>query len=369
MVCQYSENKKVINEAMELAKKGKSKDLFDLLEKEEYNVNYMNKNGETLVSAVLKELNNEDSKVNSKLLLNVLTVLSNFDCDFNVPVDEDENTAFMSLMLIPNSESCIYNILTKKEGNFKVDASKKNKYGENVSSLIIKLKDTKLHDYMVAHSNTFDYQYRDPVTGNTLLHLCAIYLPNFITKCLMLERCNINDVNFQNENVLIIATRSGCIESIKSLLANNIDINHQDNLGNTALHYAVMLNQPYIVALLCSKNADKTIKNNEGKTAIDLVQVIDDKNAIIAMNKDPKSFIKNHKKVIKAFDNSESFLKKHKNTKTTYLFNESQSTFNYLKPNISPRYLKWNNNIEKIVTGNPRNYVIITKDKFSHYPN
>lgn len=52
----------------------------------------------------------------------------------------------------------------------------------------------------------------------------------------------------------------------RSVPAPNININQQDEFGNTALHIATKANQKEVIRLLLSAGASKSIKNNEGKT-------------------------------------------------------------------------------------------------------
>lgn len=58
-------------------------------------------------------------------------------------------------------------------------------------------------------------------------------------------------------------------EVTQMLLSYNIDVNIQDDKGNCALHYAVMYRKTDIIYQLAILGADKTLKNNQGKTPID----------------------------------------------------------------------------------------------------
>ncbi len=58
---------------------------------------------------------------------------------------------------------------------------------------------------------------------------------------------------------------------ITHLIQKGIDVNHQDKLGNTALHYAVLREKPVeLIALLLKHGSQKDIRNNEGKTPLDI---------------------------------------------------------------------------------------------------
>jgi ankyrin repeat protein len=52
------------------------------------------------------------------------------------------------------------------------------------------------------------------------------------------------------------------------LLNTHININYQDELGNTWLHYAVLLENPEFVKILLQKNIDRNKQNIFGDTAL-----------------------------------------------------------------------------------------------------
>ena len=56
---------------------------------------------------------------------------------------------------------------------------------------------------------------------------------------------------------------------IKILLANGVNVNHQNNEGETPLHYMVERNDEELVKLLLDYGADKNIKNNNNMTSLD----------------------------------------------------------------------------------------------------
>jgi ankyrin repeat protein len=56
---------------------------------------------------------------------------------------------------------------------------------------------------------------------------------------------------------------------VRLLIDNGAHINAQNNLGTTPLIFATMYNKRTSVILLLEKGADKTITDNEGKTALD----------------------------------------------------------------------------------------------------
>jgi len=116
-VCKYEEetNVKLINwllsmninvdltdetdrtSCMYLALNGKIKEL-ELLIRNGANVNLKNKNNESVLSIIIDKINSKKISVNdAKYIINIL---NQFNCNFNIIVDEDENTAFMALLLL-----------------------------------------------------------------------------------------------------------------------------------------------------------------------------------------------------------------------------------------------------------------------------
>ena len=81
-----------------------------------------------------------------------------------------------------------------------------------------------------------------------------------------------------NNNCLIIASFgarkniSDKIKFVKYFISKGIDINMQNNVGDTALHAAVVRNQYEISKFLLESGADKNITNNESKTPLQIAE-------------------------------------------------------------------------------------------------
>lgn len=69
------------------------------------------------------------------------------------------------------------------------------------------------------------------------------------------------------------------------------DINQQDNLGNTALHYAVIQNKPDLVILLVTHNAQAGISNKEGKTPLALAALNNNKELVKELLKASRTLV------------------------------------------------------------------------------
>ena len=114
-----------------------------------------------------------------------------------------------------------------------------------------------------------------------------------------MQREKQNLVNQQNNSVdqaspLMYAVLAKNLENCK-LILQNIDKgskkgndgkiisgpNAQDNMGNTAMHFAIMTSDLEIVKLLDSKGADPTVRNGSYQSSIELA-IADDKYEIAA---------------------------------------------------------------------------------------
>jgi len=186
--------------------------------------------------------------------------------DFNLPMDDYGNTPLMLLIIVGDIQT-LHFVLNCSE---KVDLSAKNKFGENAYSLALKYNLPKgILDDMKNHL-TFDYDYYDEYTGNNLFLLSAMIEPLMIETLLQRDPEAIHSVNPNGkENALILATKLHRKDSVKILLQHSIPIDYQDTLGNTALYYAIDVNDIHIVKLLRSHDADMNLKNKAGVSPMD----------------------------------------------------------------------------------------------------
>ena len=101
--------------------------------------------------------------------------------------------------------------------------------------------------------------------------------PSFFTKIVYLTKysmgLNLNVTTSEGKTPLILLAENNNID-IKSvnkitvlLLNMGALVNHQDNAGNTALHYAAAQDKKDLVNILLDYDADETIKNNKGQVA------------------------------------------------------------------------------------------------------
>jgi len=75
---------------------------------------------------------------------------------------------------------------------------------------------------IISKHPTFDYEFIDPFTENTLLMFCCITEHKFINTILKKNTNIINEVNNKKENALIIATKFNYEQSVNILLKKQI---------------------------------------------------------------------------------------------------------------------------------------------------
>lgn len=261
--------------AMYLTEKGLFVEL-DKLHDKNCNYDYIDMDGQSALSILISKMydyNKEIDKVPYIDYAREMNIFVNYQCNFNYSVDNDENTAFMVILIQNDMTTAKFCAKYLK----KLDLSVKNKYGENATSLCYKLGHYKLIPYLKSNP-TFNYNYRDPINQNNLLMIATVNNYIGIKELLENDPTIINEVNNKNENGLIIAAKINQVKAVEMLLKRGIYVNHQDNLGNTALHYAVEIQEPYLVSQLMTKNPDIHIKNNEGKSPLDLAHEISEDN-------------------------------------------------------------------------------------------
>ncbi|ORX56587.1 hypothetical protein BCR36DRAFT_260971, partial [Piromyces finnis] len=71
----------------------------------------------------------------------------------------------------------------------------------------------------------------------------------------------LQQVNNKSENAITIAARLGFLKQIPKHIVSKADLDHQDNLGNTALYYAIQLKSLYSINILAYNHANAKIKN------------------------------------------------------------------------------------------------------------
>jgi len=263
--------------------------------------NYVTDQGESVLSVLLKNMyGNLDHPKFTRDYVDVIVSLIKGDADFNVVVDEDGNTALMVFLLAGDYETFYYVTSYTRY----VDFAKKNKHGESVTSLFLKLgvptsykDENKVYSYITSmnsnlltpSSNTtllysLDYNYVDSTNKNTALILATINSPYFVNYILQNNYKSINAVNAHQENALIIAAKLNKHKVALLLLKKGIDVHQKDDTGNTALHYAIQNKNVPLIHELVMHGADITIENNESETALTLAKKLDNSKVLKALH-------------------------------------------------------------------------------------
>lgn len=151
------------------------------------------------------------------------------------------------------------------------------------------------------------------IKGKTpIMHAASVSGNQWMISLLYLRGASINQTNDDGENALFTASDSAIIkylldagiyvnqkkylgrtalmsrvtlsESFKNILplfiAAKADLNIQDEFGDTVAIRAVMFENAAGLRALMDAGADLSIRNNQGKTALDIAKEIDDKAAI-----------------------------------------------------------------------------------------
>jgi ankyrin repeat protein len=77
------------------------------------------------------------------------------------------------------------------------------------------------------------------------------------------QNCILDHVNSQGFTPFFFAVINDYLDIAAMLLHDNMsNINHTDSFGDTALHWAVMLDRPNTVSFLLDNRAEKKIQND-----------------------------------------------------------------------------------------------------------
>ncbi|KAI8099807.1 ankyrin repeat-containing domain protein [Halteromyces radiatus] len=80
----------------------------------------------------------------------------------------------------------------------------------------------------------------------------------------------IHAISKDGSSALLIAAQKGNANLVRNLLSISVDIDHTDNEGNSAFHYACAWGHPAVMELLMSENCNVELENNDHFTAADV---------------------------------------------------------------------------------------------------
>ncbi|ORX85807.1 ankyrin [Anaeromyces robustus] len=186
--------------------------------------------------------------------------------DFNQPIDNVGNTPLMFFIETQDYGSMYYLIKHWKN----LDLSITNKHGESACSLCLKTKNIYMIRYFMKQP-TFNYDIKDRYGNNLLMYFTNYYYPDVIRPIISKNSKLLEQTNDKKETVLIIATQLLRHDIVKILLNLNANVNHQDYLGNTALHYAVDLKDEKMINILSFFKSDIYIKNKHGESVMNII--------------------------------------------------------------------------------------------------
>lgn len=119
--------------------------------------------------------------------------------------------------------------------------------------------------------NQVDIPGNDGKTPLILLQSLDINTVTEVQQLLLDKGADVNHADNMGNTALIAASRNYCYKGIiKELIRAGADINAADNMGNTALYYALKNGSQESACFLLKKGADFARANNEGVTPMDV---------------------------------------------------------------------------------------------------
>jgi ankyrin repeat protein len=99
-----------------------------------------------------------------------------------------------------------------------------------------------------------------------------------------IEKGEIEQTDGNGFTPLLVATYYGHTGLVEYLVANGAEVDRQEDGGWTSLMYAAYYNYKEIAKILLEHHASLTIKNSEGKNALDIAEE-NDRESILRMMK------------------------------------------------------------------------------------
>ena len=85
--------------------------------------------------------------------------------------------------------------------------------------------------------------------------------------------CDVNHQNFFGSSALMCSASHGHLDALRTLCANgNVDINLLSRFGQTALMKAAQAGKLESIKILLNHGADPTVRNKQGKGAVDIAE-------------------------------------------------------------------------------------------------
>jgi len=138
------------------------------------NINYVNKYNESALSLLISNLYSYENVKHCSQYFKTIVELVELGCDFNIPIDEEGNTAIMIFIMIQDYSSLFYVLKYCKDLNLSI----KNKYGEDACSLFFKYPNHCQHEIYIEYPNNH-YIKIDDTDDDNIKMLIISYLAQY----------------------------------------------------------------------------------------------------------------------------------------------------------------------------------------------
>lgn len=108
------------------------------------------------------------------------------------------------------------------------------------------------------------------INGLTPLMASALYGKKPFIHLFYQSGADINEINHARYSALHLALMHGDYDAVEYLVYHKANVNHQNNTGNTALHFAINQDNCRTASLLLSYGADPFLTNDDGENPITL---------------------------------------------------------------------------------------------------
>jgi len=201
----------------------------------------------------------------------------------------------------------------------------------------------------IAKYKTFDAQFLDQYNNNILIYSILFDNAYAFTEIVNEHPKALEHVNNKKEDSIIIATKLGFLDKVKSYTIRNANFNHQDELGNTALLYAVNMRNICVINLLAHFHVDPDLKNNQGMSPKDVAKQIGEEKLIKYMEK-PRPIHEMKEKLEKSkskglFKSKNSFFDKTDDYIKNYQINNFKEEYKTIIENYNNKSFTYNSEI------------------------
>lgn len=166
----------------------------------------------------------------------------------------------VKLLMASGADDSIQNINGETPAHLAV---MKKKFGEELQS--------RERAAVLKELKTLDMERNDGQTPLMLLQSLNINATKELLPIFLDANVNVNHTDNQGNTALILNAKNQCFKDVvKELIRAGADVNVADNGGNTALHYALRYGSQDVARFLVKKGADYNRANNQGVTPVQL---------------------------------------------------------------------------------------------------